>query len=73
MNSWKSFNYFIGVIPRTIETAHPVLLFPGRFKNGLFKNREDDTRSLSQNLGLLGAGGSLPTVHTDFRRRYRDI
>ena len=35
-NSPKSFNYFIRVVPRTI-------------KNGLFKNREDDTRSLSQN------------------------
>ncbi len=49
VNSRKSFNYFIGVIPRTIETDHPVLLFPGRFKNGLFKNQEVDARSLSQN------------------------
>jgi hypothetical protein len=49
MNSRKSFNYFIGVVPRTIETAHPVTLFPGRFKNGPFKIREDDTLSLSQN------------------------
>ena len=49
VNSRKSFNYFSGVVPRTIEKFSPVTLFPGRFKNGPFKNREDDTRSLSQN------------------------
>ena len=48
-NSRKSFNYFSEVVPRTIETAQPVMLFPGRFKNGQFKNREVGTRSLSQN------------------------
>ena len=49
VNSRKSFNYFIRVVPKTIKFVHPVMLFPGRFKNGPFKNREDDTRSLSQN------------------------
>ena len=49
VNSQKSFNYFSRVVPKTIEFVHPVMLFPGRFKNGPFKNREDDTRSLSQN------------------------
>ncbi len=49
VNSRKLSIYFSGVVPRTIETALPVTLFPGRFKNGPFKNREDDTRSLSQN------------------------
>ena len=48
-NSRKSFNYFSEVVPRTIESAHHVTLFPGRFKNGQFKNREVGTRSLSQN------------------------
>jgi hypothetical protein len=49
VNSQKSFIYFSGVVPRTIETVQSVMLFPGRFKNGQFKNREEDTRSLSQN------------------------
>jgi hypothetical protein len=49
VNSRKSFNYFSEVVPRTIETAQQVMLFPGRFKNGRFKNREVGTRSLSQN------------------------
>ena len=48
-NSRKSFIYFSGVVPRTIESAHHVTLFPGRLKNGPFKNREVGTRSLSQN------------------------
>ena len=39
VNSRKLFNYFSRVVPRTIESAHQVLLFPGRFKNGPFKNR----------------------------------
>jgi hypothetical protein len=38
VNSRKSFNYFIKVVPKTIEFVHPVTLFPGRFKNGPFKN-----------------------------------
>ena len=49
VNSRKSFIYFSGVVPRTIEFVQPVMLFPGRFKNGQFKNREVGTRSLSQN------------------------
>ena len=49
VNSRKLFNYFSEVVLRTIETALPVMLFPGRFKNGRFKNREVSTRSLSQN------------------------
>ena len=49
VNSRKSFNYFSEVVPRTIEFVPPVMLFPGRFKNGQFKNREVGTRSLSQN------------------------
>jgi hypothetical protein len=49
MNSRKLFIYFSGVVPRTIEFVPPVLLVPGWFKNGPFKNREDDARSLSQN------------------------
>jgi hypothetical protein len=49
VNSQKSFNYFSRVVPKMIEFVHPVMLFPGRFKNGPFKNREEDTRSLSQN------------------------
>ena len=48
-NSRKSFNYFSEVVPRTIEFVHSVALSPGWFKNGPFKNREDDARSLSQN------------------------
>ncbi len=43
MNSRKSFNYFSGVVSRTIEFVPSVMLFPGRFKNGPFKNREEDT------------------------------
>jgi hypothetical protein len=39
MNSRNLFIYFSEVVPRTIETVHPVLLFPGWFKNGPFKNR----------------------------------
>ena len=49
VNSWKLFNYFIRAVLRTIEFVIPVTLSHGRFKNGPFKNREDDTRSLSQN------------------------
>ncbi len=49
VNSRKSFNYFIKVVLRTIEFVPPVTLFPGRFKNGRFKNRDVSTRSLSQN------------------------
>ncbi len=49
INSRKSSNYFIRVVLRTIEFVHSVMLFPGRFKNGQFKNREVGTRSLSQN------------------------
>ena len=74
LNSRNLFNYFSRVVPRTIEFVMPVTLSPGRFKNwfqyGPFKN--DDTRSSSQNLGLLGAGGFLPTLYTDFRRPYRE-
>ena len=39
MNSRNLFIYFSEVVLRTIESAQPVLLFPGRFKNGPFKNR----------------------------------
>ena len=43
MNSWKSFNYFSEVVPRTIEFVHPNSLSHGRFKNrfqnGPFKSR----------------------------------
>ena len=49
VNSRKSFNYFSKVVPRTIEFVQSVTLFPGRLKNGQFKNREDDGQSLSQN------------------------
>ena len=49
VNSQKSFNYFIKEVSRTIEFVPYVTLFPGRFKNGQFKNREVDTQSLSQN------------------------
>ncbi len=43
VNSRKLFNYYSRVVPRTIEFVHHVTVFPGRFKNGPFKNREDDT------------------------------
>jgi hypothetical protein len=52
VNSRKLFIHFSGVVPRAIEFVPPVMLFPGRFKNGPFKRRQC---SISESkLGIAG-------------------